>query len=177
MPPTSPYQPSLLRLLHGAMVVLVPLAWLSGAVVYSNLDGRWLRLPVQLPGDWIEIHGSIGVLLWPLALLFALVAFSLGRHKLRQPANATALVGLGLAVGSGKLMQEDWLREGRLDHVVYHLHLLAWLLIAAALLWHVAAVLRRGGRSLAGSMFSTTLQANDHPRLWLDQLTRPFQKR
>lgn len=159
MPPTSPYQPALLRLLHGAMVVLVPLAWLSGAIVYSNFDGRWLHLPVQLPGDWIEIHGSIGVLLWPLALLFALVAFTLGRHKLRQPANAAALMGLGLAVGSGKLMQENWLRDGRLDHLVYHLHLLAWLLIAAALLWHVAAVFRRGGRSLAGSMFSPTLRA------------------
>ena len=45
----APRQPLLLRLLHGAMVVLVPLAWLSGAVVFSNYDGRWLRLPLAFP--------------------------------------------------------------------------------------------------------------------------------
>ena len=28
-----PYQPSLLRLLHGATALLVPLAWLTGLVV------------------------------------------------------------------------------------------------------------------------------------------------
>jgi hypothetical protein len=47
------------------MVLVVPLAWLSGFVVYSNRDGRWGRLPWQASGDWIDIHGSLGVLLWP----------------------------------------------------------------------------------------------------------------
>jgi hypothetical protein len=177
MPPRAPYQPSLMRLLHAAMVVLVPLAWLSGAIVYSNLDGRILRLPVQVPGNWIDLHGSIGVLLWPLALLFTLVALSIGRSRLRQPANAAALMGLVLAVGSGKLMQEDWLREGQLDQLVYHLHLLAWLLIAAAVIWHVSAVLRRGGAALAASMFSTSLRGNDRPHHWPEQLSQWLNRR
>lgn len=177
MPPTAPYQPSLVRLLHGAMVVLVPLAWLSGAIVYSNLDGRLLRLPLQVPGNWIDLHGSIGVLLWPPALLFGLVAVSIGRSRLRQPANAAALIALLLAVGSGKLMQEEWLRNGQLDQWVYHLHLLAWLLIAAAIAWHVAAALRRGGTALARSMFSTSLRSNDHPRHWPQQLGAWFNRR
>lgn len=177
MPPTAPYQPSLVRLLHGAMVVLVPLAWLSGAIVYSNLDGRLLRLPLQVPGNWIDLHGSIGVLLWPLALLFSLVAVSIGRSRLRQPANAAALIALLLAVGSGKLMQEEWLRNGQLDQWVYHLHLLAWLLIAAAIAWHVAAALRRGGTALASSMFSASLRSNDHPRHWPQQLGAWFNRR
>ena len=132
-----PYQPSLLRLLHSAMALLVPLAWLSGLIVYSRYDGSWGRLIWQPAGNWIDIHGSIGVLLWPLALLFGLYALSLGRARLKQPANATALGALALAVGSGKLMQEDWLRQGELQHLVYHIHLLAWLLIALALLWHL----------------------------------------
>jgi hypothetical protein len=55
----------MLRLLHGAMVLVVPLAWLSGFVVYSNRDGRRGRPPWQASGDWIDIHGSLGVLLWP----------------------------------------------------------------------------------------------------------------
>jgi hypothetical protein len=153
MAQTSPYQPLLLRLLHGAMVVLVPLAWLSGAVVFSNHDGRWLRLPLQVPGDWIDIHGTIGVLLWPLAALFAIYALSVGRFRLRHGANAAALIGLVLAVGSGKFMQEAWLRNGDLDHFIYHLHLLAWLMMAAAVAWHIQAVFSRGGFALARSMF------------------------
>jgi hypothetical protein len=85
----------------------------------------------------------VGVVLWPIALLFGLYALSLERARLDQVANTAALLGLVLAVGSGKLMQEDWLRSGQRDHFVYSLHLLAWLLIAAAVLWHVAAVFRR----------------------------------
>jgi hypothetical protein len=161
MAPTSPYQPWLLRLLHGTIVLLVPLAWLSGAVVFSNHDGRWLRLPLQVPGNWIDIHGTIGVLLWPLAALFVIYALSVGRFRLRHGANAAALIGLVLSVGSGKFMQEDWLRNGDLDHVVYHLHVLAWLLIAAAVAWHIAGVFSRGGMSLASSMFKLKVRAND----------------
>jgi hypothetical protein len=60
-----PYQPSLLRFLHGATASLVPLAWLSGLLVYSRDD--------------IDIHGSTGLLPWPVAVLFGLCAVSLGR--------------------------------------------------------------------------------------------------
>ena len=146
------------------MVLLVPLAWLSGAVVFSNHDGRWFRLPIQIPGDWIDIHGTIGVLLWPLAALFVIYALSVGRFRLRQGSNAAALIGLVLAVGSGKFMQEDWLRNGDFDHIVYHLHLLAWMLITAAVIWHIAGVFSRGGITLASSMFQLKLQAND--KIW-----------
>lgn len=172
MTPVRPYQPSLLRLLHATVALLVPLAWLSGLIVYSNHDGRWGRLGWQPGGDWIDIHGSLGVLLWPLALLFGLYAISLGRFRLNQAANTAALLALTLAVGSGKLISEDWLRSGELDHLVYSLHLLAWLLIAAGVLWHVAAVMSKGGMALARSMFQLTVRSNDHPRHWLSQVSR-----
>ena len=148
----APYQPALLRLLHGLTAALVPLAWLSGVVVFAIHDGRWFQLP-PLPGDWIDLHGTVGVLLWPVALLFSVYALRAGRSRLRQPANAMALIALALAVGSGKLMQEDWLRTGQLDALPYHLHLLAWFLLSGAVIWHVTAVLRRGGWSFAASMF------------------------
>ena len=90
-------------------------AWLSGLVVYSRFDGRWGRLPLNLAGDWIDIHGSLGVILWPLALLFGIYAISLGLRRLQRPGNAAALLALVLAVGSGKLMNEDWLRQGELQ--------------------------------------------------------------
>jgi hypothetical protein len=172
-----PYQPSLLRLLHGATALLVPLAWFTGLLVYSSHDGRFGRLPFALPGAWIDIHGSFAVLLWPIAALFGLYALSLGRARLRQPANALALLALALAVGSGKLMEEDWLREGQLNQPVYSVHLLAWLLLALAVSLHVAAILRRGGLPLARSMASVQLRSGDLPGDWLDQIRRAFQAR
>ncbi|MEB3321902.1 MAG: cytochrome b/b6 domain-containing protein [Synechococcaceae cyanobacterium] len=171
-----PYQPSLLRLLHGVTALLVPLAWLSGLAVYSRYDGRWGRPPVPPWGDWIDIHGTVGVLLWPAAALFGLYALSLGRRRLSHPANAAALLGLALAVGSGKLMQENWLRDGQWHHPVYSLHLLAWLVIAGAVLGHVGGVLGRGGVPLARSMFSLAARADDRPRHWPRQVRRFFAK-
>ena len=171
-----PYQPSLLRVLHGAMVVLVPLAWLSGLLVYSIHDGRFGRLGWQPAGDWIDLHGTLGVLLWPLALLFGLYAITLGRARLSQPANAVALGALALAVGSGKLMDEDWLRSGQLDHVAYDLHLLAWGLVAGAVVWHGVAVLRRGGTALAGSMFQLQRRSHDQPWHWWSQIRQAFRR-
>ncbi|MBM5802281.1 MAG: cytochrome B, partial [Cyanobacteria bacterium K_DeepCast_35m_m2_023] len=132
-----PYQPSLLQLLQGITAVLVPLAWLSGFVVLANHDRRWFRLPVAVPGEWIDIHGTVGALLCPVALLFVVYDIRVGRARLRQAANAAALLGLVLAVASGKLMQEDWLRTGQLDHLAYHLHLVAWMLITGAVIKHV----------------------------------------
>lgn len=132
----------------------MPLAWLSGLLVYSNLDGRWGRLPWRIGGDWIDLHGSTGVLLWPVALL-----------------------ALALAVGSGKLMQEDWLRQGELDHWVYGVHLVAWLAIALCVAVHVEAVLQRGGLPLARSMASWRMQANDQPRHWIGQVRRALGQR
>jgi hypothetical protein len=170
MASATPYQPSLLRLLHGAMVLLVPLAWLSGFVVYSNHDGRWGRLALVIPGDWIDIHGTIGVLLWPLALLFTLYALSLGRSRLNTPAHAGALLALALAVGSGKLMDENWLRTSQLDHLVLNLHLTAWLVIAGAVTWHLVTVLQRGGLALASSMLQRQVRASDQPRQWPAQV-------
>ena len=155
MPAAAP--PALLRGLHGLTAALLPLAWLSGLVVYSLHDGRWGGLPPWLQGalngaDWIDIHGSIGVALWPVALLFVGYALTAGRWRLRRAANALPLLALVLAVGSGKLMQEDWLRDGQLHHLAYSLHLLAWLLIALAVPLHLLALWRRGGPALLGSM-------------------------
>jgi hypothetical protein len=68
------------------------------------------------------------------------------------------------------------LRSGQRDHFVYSLHLLAWLLIAAAVLWHVAAVLRRGGCTLASSMFLFPVRSNDQPQHWPAQVSRWFRQ-
>jgi len=64
----------------------------------------------------------------------------------------------GLAIGSVKLIDEDWLRSGELEHWPYHLHLLAWLIISGAVIWHVVDVVRRGGLPLARSMMKLSVR-------------------
>ncbi|MFN7678808.1 MAG: cytochrome B [Cyanobacteriota bacterium] len=171
-----PYQPSLLRLLHGATALLVVGAWCTGFLVYNRFDGRWGRLPLALGSGWIDIHGTVAVALWPIALLFGLYALTLGRPRLRQPANAVALAALALAVGSGKLMEEDWLREGDLTQAVYGVHLLAWVAVAAAVLTHLGGVWARGGLPLARSMLSLQLRPRDQPADWWGQIRRHFNR-
>jgi hypothetical protein len=69
-------------------------------------------------------------------------------------------------VATGKLMNEDWLRNGELHHLAYGLHLLAWLLIGLAVLLHVGESLRLGGVPLLASMASTAMRTGDRPGDW-----------
>ena len=174
-----PYQPSLLRLLHGGTALLVAAAWLSGLLVYLSADGRGLSqrwrevvqgVGSQLGDDWIDIHGSVGVALLPLAVLLALYALTLGKARLRQASNSLPLVALTAAIGSGKLMDEDWLREGTLQHPVYSVHLIAWLLVAISVTVHLGAALVRGGPALLRSMLSLRLRPGDLPGQWWQQI-------
>ena len=91
-------------------------------------------------------------------------------RELGAIAAAEALLALALAVGSGKLMQEDWLRQGQLHHLVYSLHLMAWVLMAIAVAVHVVAVWQRGGLPLARSMASFSLREGDLPADWFHQI-------
>jgi hypothetical protein len=85
-----------------------------------------------------------------------------------------ALLALLLALASGLLMNENWLRRGQLGHAVYHLHLLGWLLLSAAVLWHGLAQLRRGGPALALSMLQLRIRPGDGPAHWPVQVRRFF---
>ena len=71
-------------------------------------------------------------------------------------------------------MDEDWLREGQLDHLVYHLHRLGWLVLSGAVLWHGLAQLRRGGLALALSMLQLRIRPGDGPTDWPAQVRRFF---
>ena len=41
-----------------------------------------------MPGNWINIHGTLGVILWPLALLSGLYSLSIGLARLNPPLPA-----------------------------------------------------------------------------------------
>jgi hypothetical protein len=172
-----PYQPSLLRLLHAATGVLVVAAWLSGLVLLLTLDRRWGSLPLTIPGEWVDIHGTIGVALLPVAVLFLLYACTIGRRRLARATNLVPLLALMLALGSGKLMDEDWLRDGQLHHGVYSLHLSAWLLLAITVVLHLIGLLQRGGWPLVQSMAQPGWRPNDAPGAWWGQVRQAINRR
>jgi hypothetical protein len=175
-----PYQPSLLRLLHAGTALLVAAAWLSGALVFLSADRRgldriWSAIAAPA-GDWIDIHGTAGVVLLPVAVLLTAYALTLGRARLRRWANALPLSALVLAIGSGKLMDEDWLRQGVLDHPLYAVHLLAWILLGLSVGFHLVGAFRIGGLPLLSSMLRLELRPGDRPGQWPTQIQRWLQR-
>lgn len=164
-----PYQPSQLRLLHGVVALLSAACWISGLVIYSNLDGRLLRWPWRIPGEWVDLHGSLGLALLVLATLLAAYAITLGAKKLKQLSNGLPLLALAVSLISGLFMDEDWLRERQLDHLPYLAHLGGWILLTLSVFIHLAGVWRRGGMGLARSMLSLRMRAGDQPAHWPGQ--------
>jgi uncharacterized iron-regulated membrane protein len=127
-----PYQPLLLRILHGITATLVLLALISGYWVYNTFDGRWGRLALPRINPIIDIHGTIGLGFFVVAPLLVVYGLSAGRRKLLQPhslghlarwgspaawvtlqhlSNTAMLGAAGLLWVSGKLMEESWLPQ------------------------------------------------------------------
>jgi hypothetical protein len=95
-PMADPYQPSLLRVLHGATALLVATGWITGLPLLGSFDGRWGRLPFTLDGVWIELHGRVGLVLALLLLLFVSYALTLGAGRLRRFANSQPLLAVSV---------------------------------------------------------------------------------
>ena len=165
-----PYQPSLFRFLHAISAGLVALAWFSGLALYCRYDGRLFRLPALWLGNPWDLHKWAGSSLVPVAILLALYAVSLGRWRLRNPANTVMLFALALPLMSGQGMHGRWLVNGQFDHLAYKLHLLGWLMIGAGLLWHLASALQRGGPALLTSVVDLHIKAKDSPLDWPVQI-------
>lgn len=188
----TPYQPLVLRLLHGISGLLAIAALISGFWVYNTYDRRfgYLRLPT-LP-DVQGIHGSLG--LFFLISFTGLAIYSLywGSRRLLFPdfwrrlwhrpgqpvwwvnlqrlGNTLMLLAATLAVISGRMMQESWLPAGEVDQLWYRLHLLAWLLLLLSLVLHLSMAMQVGGRSLLLSMVKVSYRPEDSPALWLAYL-------
>jgi len=121
---TIPYQPLLLRLLHGLSALLMIAALITGFLVYDSWDGRFggLQLTVR---------------------------------------NTTMLLAAAIAVGSGKLQDENWLSNGELNHAAYFAHLIAWILVVLGIAIHILMSAKVGGIPLLISMVDRTIRADD----------------
>ncbi|HIK56385.1 MAG TPA: cytochrome b/b6 domain-containing protein [Synechococcales cyanobacterium M55_K2018_004] len=184
---TTPYQPLLLRLLHGLSAALVIGALITGFWVYNTYDGRFVRLPLPNLPDIQGLHGTFGLVFLILLPFFALYSFHIGYRRLIQPdslkqlsrvgepiwwvtlqrlTNTGMLLAAVLAVMSGRMMKEEWLPAGQLDHGWYYLHLGGWVVMLLSLLLHLLMSAKVGGMPLLLSMISLQVRADDSPSLW-----------
>ena len=192
MSPTKPYQPLLLRILHGINALIASLAILSSFLVYNTFDGRFGKLPLPPIPKIIDIHGTFGkTLLLAIMPLFALYTFHLGYQRLIQPdsfqklaqlpkpigwyslhriVNTMMLLSVTFALVSGSMMQEKWLPNGEFDSIWYSLHLLGWVGLVCCLAIHLLMGVKIGGLPLIISMFTWQYRPADSPANWLNTI-------
>jgi hypothetical protein len=188
---SAPYQPLLLRILHGVSGILVIAAIITGFLVYNTFDKRFGKLPIPKIDPIQDIHGTAGLFFLLLLPAFALYSFHAGQKRLLQPdsiqklsqfnkpiwwvslqrlANTLMIIASILAVISGRMMKEEWLPIGELDHIWYYFHLMAWLIMVCCLAIHLLMSAKVGGAPLLLSMFSWKFRTEDSPKNWVSRL-------
>ncbi|MEM7064583.1 MAG: cytochrome b/b6 domain-containing protein [Cyanobacteria bacterium P01_B01_bin.77] len=191
MKPTSPYQPLLLRILHGLTGIFLVLAILSAFWTYNTYDGRWGQLPLPEYKAIEGIHGTFGLYTLLVFPVFVFYAFRRGQHRLAPPdtlakltqvgkpvwwytlsrlTNTLTLVALTFALFSGKMMDETWLPKGELEHFWYYGHLVSWVIMVFAIALHLLLNAKVGGTPLLLSMLHGNFLAQDSPKLWKNHI-------
>jgi Prokaryotic cytochrome b561 len=188
MSPTHPYQPILLRILHGVAAVLLIPALISGFWVYNTYDKRWGSFALPTIGDIQGIHGTIALTFLLFLPIFALYSFHIGYHRLVQEqsfsqlkqfgqpvwwisvhrfANTLMLLATTFAVITGRMMKEEWLPAGDVHRQWYLAHLIAWASVLMSLAFHLLMGAKVGGVPLLVSMFNWKRRGEDRLLSWL----------
>ena len=194
---SQPYQPLLLRILHGFTAICLILAILTAFWTYNTYDGRWGQVPLPEYKDIEGIHGTFGLYTLLIFPAFVHYAFQRGKRRLIQSdsiaklslvgqpiwwytlnrlANTLALLSLTFALFSGKMMDETWLPKGELDHVWYYAHLVSWGAMVVAIALHLLLNARVGGAPLLVSMWNVKFRPKDSPQLWPEHALTWWQK-
>jgi len=192
---TLPYQPLLLRLLHGVTALVTIGALITAYWTYDTFDRRWGYFLPKF-NDIEGIHGTFGVftlLALPLLLLYAChrgarrliqpdtiaqlrhLNQPIGRYSLHRLTNTLSLIALTFAVFSGKMMDETWLPKGELTHWWYYAHLVSWVILLLGIAIHTLMAVRVGGLALLQSIWQWQYRPTDHPDRWLEQTRRWWQ--
>ncbi|MBU7584957.1 MAG: cytochrome b/b6 domain-containing protein [Nostoc sp. TH1S01] len=183
-----PYQPLWLRLLHGVSGILAIAAIITGFLVYNTYDGRFGKISLPKLGDIQGIHGTFALFFLIILPAFAIYSFHAGNRRLIQAnsweqlnqvgkpiwwvsvqrlANTLMLVASVFSVISGRMMKEEWLPAGEINHNWYTLHLIAWCVIVGCLAIHLLMSIKVGGVPLLLSMFSWQVRPEDSPNQWV----------
>ncbi len=191
-----PYQPLLLRVVHGLTAFFLIFAMITAYWTYDVYDGRWGQIPLPKFEEIEGIHGTFG--LWTLLVFPTLVfyAFHQGRKRLIQRntlsnltkingkgwsyhlhrvINTLMLISLTFAVFTGKMMDEKWLPNGELNHGWYLAHLLSWVIMIFSLGYHLLISAKIGGLAFFFSMFNWLYKPQDSPQHWQSYLINYFQ--
>jgi uncharacterized iron-regulated membrane protein len=193
----APYQPSLLRLLHGVSALLMLVAVTSGYWIYNQFDGRWGRIDLPHIDSIMDLHHGMAGKAMLFFVLFGLYSLTLGRRKLIQPSslkhltqvntpiwwqslhrltNTFMLGGIALAVLSGRQLDGGWLVQGDFAHGTYVVHLAAWGAIGLGFMLHLLMNVKIGGIPLLLSIFSIKLRAHDTPKHWFGQIQKIWKR-
>lgn len=193
MKSTQPYQPLLLRILHGLTGLFAIAAIVTAFWTYDTYDGRWGRIPLPTYREIEGVHGTLGLFTLLIFPAFVLYAFHRGQRRLVQPdsfakltrvgkpiwwytlnrfTNTFALISLTFALFSGKMMDETWLPRGELNHSWYYAHLIAWVIVVVAIALHLLMNARVGGAPLLLSMLSWQFRDKDSPTLWFAHISQ-----
>ena len=187
-----PYQPVLLRMLHGIAAVLLFLALISGFLIYNMYDKRWGSLTLPTIGDIQGIHGTIALTFLLCLPVFALYSFHIGYRRLigeqsfsqlkqlgkpvwwislHRFANTLMLLAATFAVVSGRMMKEEWLPAGEIHRPWYLAHLAAWVCVFISLAFHLLMGAKVGGIPLLISMFHWKIRSEDTLTSWHQGVT------
>ena len=190
---SQPYQSLLLRILHSIIGLFTIAAMITAYWLYDFYDGRWGKIDLPQITQIKDFHGVSGSLTSLIFPLFFIYAFHQGQQKLIQSnsINKLNLVGrpiwwytlhrfvntlniliLAIALLSGRMMQENWLPEGELNHTWYYIHLASWLFLLICLSLHTLISVKVGGLPLISSMIHWRFRSKDHPKLWLINLSQ-----
>ncbi len=184
---SQPYQPLLLRILHGTTGLFAIAAIITAFWTYDTYDGRWGRIPLPKFPEIEGIHGTFG--LWTLLVfpLFVVYAFNRGQRRLirsdsiyklsqfGQPIwwytlhrliNTLSIFAVTFAVFSGKMIDVKWLPQGELNHTWYYAHLISWLILVTCIALHLLMSAKVGGIPLILSMIDQRFRTQDSPALW-----------
>lgn len=191
MKSSQPYQPLLLRLLHGLTGLFTIAALFTAYWTYDTYDGRWGKISLQHFPEIEGIHGTFGLYKLLVFPLFAWYAFGRGQQRLVQPnsiaklgqmrtpiwwmtlhriSNTFAIVALTFALFSGKMMSSEWLPRGELNHGWYYAHLISWLVMLGSIALHLLMSAKVGGVPLLMSVLSWKWRDRDSPKRWPQQV-------
>ena len=184
---SQPYQPLLLRILHGLIGLFTIGAIITAFWTYDVFDGRWGTISLPKFTEIEGIHGTFGVWTFLIFPLFAIYAFHRGKRRLIQPdsfnqitqfgkpiwwytlhrlVNTLSILAVTFAVCSGRMMDEKWLPQGELNHSWYYAHLISWLVLVICIALHVLMSIKVGSVPLILSMVNWRFRSKDSPALW-----------
>jgi len=163
----KPYQPLLLRLLHGIHAVFALTATITGFWMYNTWDRRFGQLPLPKENQNLYfVHLGFGNDLYLILPVFAVYSLWVGRRRLvqldslkqlkqvGQPiwwytlhriVNTGILLTITVALISGRLTIHLGLLNGILSDPWYNLHLFAWLVVVLLFATHLLLIVKIGG--------------------------------